>query len=72
MVELERRFRAAGVKQVQLEAAVKNMVAIAFYERLGYRTVARLANYYGPGLHAWKMEKALDGTANPQQEPRIS
>jgi ribosomal protein S18 acetylase RimI-like enzyme len=72
MVELERRFRAAGVKQVQLESAVTNMVAIAFYQRLGYRMVAHLANYYGPGLHAWKMEKALDGTANPQQEPRIS
>jgi ribosomal protein S18 acetylase RimI-like enzyme len=72
MVELERRFRAAGVKQVHLETAVTNLVAIAFYQRLGYRTVARLANYYGPGLHAWKMEKALEGPANPQQEPCIS
>jgi ribosomal-protein-alanine N-acetyltransferase len=61
MVELERRFRAAGVTQVALETAVTNTTAIAFYQRLGYRTVARLTDYYGPGLHAWKMEKALTG-----------
>jgi ribosomal protein S18 acetylase RimI-like enzyme len=39
---------------------VTNMAAIAFYERLGYRKVERLRGYYGPGLHAWAMEKALD------------
>lgn len=72
MVELERRFRVAGVKQVHLETAVTNVAAIVFYQRLGYRMVAHLADYYGPGLHAWEMEKALEGTANPQQEPCIS
>jgi ribosomal-protein-alanine N-acetyltransferase len=60
--ELERRFRAAGVKRVQLEAAVGNKSAIAFYEHLGYRKVAHLDRYYGPGLHAWKMAKTLDDT----------
>jgi ribosomal protein S18 acetylase RimI-like enzyme len=44
---------------MRLEVAVDNAVAIAFYERHGYRTVARLADYYGPGLDAWRMEKAL-------------
>lgn len=63
MVELERRFRAAGVTRMQLETATTNVVAIDFYERLGYRKVARLPGYYGPGLHAWKMEKALAGAA---------
>lgn len=63
MVELERRFRAAGVRRVQLETAATNTIAIGFYERLGYRTVAQLPSYYGPGLHAWSMQKALDGSA---------
>jgi ribosomal protein S18 acetylase RimI-like enzyme len=47
---------------VQLEAAVGNKSAIAFYEHLGYRKVAHLDRYYGPGLHAWKMAKTLDDT----------
>ena len=63
MVELEARFRAAGVQRVQLETAATNTIAIGFYERLDYRKVAHLPSYYGPGLHAWKMEKALDGSA---------
>jgi ribosomal-protein-alanine N-acetyltransferase len=61
MVELEGRFHVAGVRRVQLETAITNAIAIGFYERLGYRRVARLRGYYGSGLHAWKMEKALDG-----------
>ena len=59
--ELERRFQVAGVKRVQLETAVANSTAIAYYQRLGYRKVAHLERYYGRGLHAWKMAKTLDG-----------
>jgi ribosomal-protein-alanine N-acetyltransferase len=70
LVELEGRFRAAGVKRVQLETAVTNTIAIGFYERLGYRKVGRLRSYYGPGLHAWKMEKPLDGAACPRAPKR--
>jgi ribosomal-protein-alanine N-acetyltransferase len=69
LVELERRFRAAGVKRVQLETAVTNGTAIAFYERLGYRKVSYLDRYYGPGLHAWKMAKTLDGTGQRTTTP---
>jgi ribosomal-protein-alanine N-acetyltransferase len=63
LAELERRFRAAGVERVRLEAAVTNVVAIRFYEHLGYRKVVQLRSYYGPGLHAWSMQKVLDGSA---------
>jgi ribosomal-protein-alanine N-acetyltransferase len=52
--------RRQGVGR-RLLAEVANTSAIAFYERLGYRKVARLAGYYGPRLHAWAMEKALTG-----------
>jgi ribosomal-protein-alanine N-acetyltransferase len=57
--EFERRLRDAGVTRVQLETAIANKTAIAFYERLGYRRVARLEGYYGPGQPAWRMAKAL-------------
>jgi ribosomal-protein-alanine N-acetyltransferase len=67
MAELEGRFRIAGVPLVQLETAVTNTPAIRFYERLGYRKVAQLRSYYGPGLHAWRMQKALE-TAAPGVE----
>lgn len=63
LVELERRFRASGVERIELEVAVENTPAIAFYQRLGYQKVADLAGYYGPGQHAWKMAKALGGIA---------
>jgi ribosomal-protein-alanine N-acetyltransferase len=61
MLELEARFREAGVERMQLETAATNTAAIAFYERLGYRKVAHLRGYYGPGLDAWKMQKTLEG-----------
>jgi ribosomal-protein-alanine N-acetyltransferase len=61
--EVERRFREAGVTRVQLETAVANRTAIEFYERLGYRRVARLEGYYSPGQPAWRMTKALVSAA---------
>ena len=67
LAALESRFRAAGVTRVQLEVAIVNTTATAFYESLGYRKVAHLASYYGRGLHAWKMAKALDGPARPER-----
>ena len=59
LARLEERFRAQGVRRIGLEVAVDNAVAIAFYERHGYRTGGRIADYYGPGLDAWQMEKVL-------------
>jgi hypothetical protein len=40
-----------------------------YYERLGYQKVAHLDRYYGPGLHAWRMAKTLDGTGQPPTAP---
>jgi ribosomal-protein-alanine N-acetyltransferase len=70
LAELEARFRAAGVTRARLETAVDNAAAIAFYERLGYRKVAFLSRYYGPGSHAWEMEKVLhDGGLSARLDP---
>jgi ribosomal-protein-alanine N-acetyltransferase len=71
MVELERRFRAAGVTRMRLETAATNAIAIGFYERLGYRKVARLRSYYGPGLDAWSMERAL-GSRRGERENKTA
>jgi ribosomal-protein-alanine N-acetyltransferase len=71
MVELEGRFRAAGITRVELETAVTNTPAIRFYERLGFWKVAQLRSYYGPGLHAWRMQKTLE-TAQPGPETEMA
>jgi ribosomal-protein-alanine N-acetyltransferase len=43
---LEAPARAGGLAVVWLEVRASRTDAIAFYERLGYRTVARLDRYY--------------------------
>jgi len=69
LVELERRLGAAGATRVELETAVGNRTAIVFYESLGYRKVAHLDGYYGPGLHAWRMAKRLGNPARAWPSP---
>jgi ribosomal protein S18 acetylase RimI-like enzyme len=71
LVELEGRFRAAGVRRVRLETAVTNTSAIAFYEGLGYQKVAHLAGYYGPGMHAWRMQKPLPPSGDSPATGRV-
>lgn len=44
---LEASACAAGIGRIQLEARDTNEAARAFYARLGYREVQRLAGYYG-------------------------
>ena len=65
LTELEGRFRDIGVRRMRLETAIDNAAAIAFHERLGYKKVAHLPDYYGSGLHAWEMEKVLAPTGGP-------
>jgi ribosomal-protein-alanine N-acetyltransferase len=69
MLELEARFRARGVTRMRLEVAATNRVAIALYQRLGYRKVEVLRAYYGRGLDAWTMEKALGEPATGRCRP---
>ena len=44
-----------GAREISLEVDVTNAGAIAFYERFGFRTVARLPGYYGCGRDAFEM-----------------
>jgi [ribosomal protein S18]-alanine N-acetyltransferase len=58
--ELLSRLAASGSSRTLLEVDVRNSGAIEFYRREGFRQVRRLASYYGRGLDAFEMEKALD------------
>jgi ribosomal-protein-alanine N-acetyltransferase len=57
--ELLARLIGAGATRGRLEVSTENAGAIAFYEKLGFQTTHRLPDYYGPGRHAYEMEKPL-------------
>jgi [ribosomal protein S18]-alanine N-acetyltransferase len=48
-----------GCRALRLEVRVDNAVAIALYERAGYRRIGRYAGYYEDGADAWRYEKSL-------------
>ncbi len=55
-------LRSRGARCAGLEVGVDNVPAIALYESFGFRKVARLTDYYGPGSDGWKMELCLSTT----------
>jgi ribosomal protein S18 acetylase RimI-like enzyme len=58
--EAERRIARRGAVQIELETAVNNTAAIAFWKRHGYQTRGILQNYYPGGLNAYAMMKPLE------------
>jgi ribosomal protein S18 acetylase RimI-like enzyme len=59
----EARMKRRGVGEVWLETATDNEAAIAFWEKHGYRSRGRLANYYPDGVDAFAMCKLLADSA---------
>lgn len=59
LVTAERAMEQAGVRHIELETAVHNAPAIAFWTHHGYRIVGRLPHYYGDGSDAYLMAKLL-------------
>lgn len=55
----EDRLRTARCVAVELETAVDNASALAFYKRRGYSVIARYPRYYANGVDALVLEKAL-------------
>jgi ribosomal-protein-alanine N-acetyltransferase len=47
MLEIESIFREKGARECRLEARLGNVAALKLYERLGYKKIAVLKNYYG-------------------------
>ena len=59
MAEAHRRLKRIGVERVLLETSVENAPAIAFYAKLGYKTLRRLPRYYLGKIDAYLMAKDL-------------
>lgn len=62
MQTAEREARARGCAQVRLEVSTRNIGAIEFYRRLGYRTDGVLYGYYSWGEDAYSMTRSLAET----------
>lgn len=56
--EIEKTFKDKGVKICYLEVQENNFVALSLYQKLGYKKVGRLENYYG-NAHGIRLRKAL-------------
>ncbi|BFH72482.1 ribosomal protein S18-alanine N-acetyltransferase [Sulfurisphaera javensis] len=61
LMELERKFREYKCTYSYLEVNYKNIAAIQFYNKLGYKVVKLQKNYYGKGKHAFIMVKSFIG-----------
>ncbi|HXM97691.1 MAG TPA: N-acetyltransferase [Candidatus Dormibacteraeota bacterium] len=62
VLEMEKHFHYQKVRTVLLETSVENSAGIAFWERHGYRTEARLQRYYLNRIDAYEMRKLLPGS----------
>ncbi|HYL62979.1 MAG TPA: N-acetyltransferase [Candidatus Methylomirabilis sp.] len=59
LAESERNLALRGVRNVLLETAIDNDVAVAFWKQHGYRVAAVLKRYYLGRLDALEMRKIL-------------
>jgi [ribosomal protein S18]-alanine N-acetyltransferase len=55
----EQEAAKQGAPRMVLETATTNKAAIALWKKHGYREIATIAGYYGPGLDAFEMHKTL-------------
>jgi len=55
----EERLHAAACRSVELETAVDNSAALAFYKRHQYSVVKTIPRYYTNGVDAFVLEKEL-------------
>jgi [ribosomal protein S18]-alanine N-acetyltransferase len=60
----EARLAREGVTTIEIETAVNNPAAIAFWNKHGYLSRGILKNYYPGGLSAYAMIKPLSATAS--------
>lgn len=57
--EIEQQMAAAGVRMVELETAMNNPSAVAFWKKHGYRPVAIHPRYYKNRIDAYRMVKEI-------------
>ncbi len=51
-----------GVKVLSLEVRQDNTAAVALYESMGFESLYQLTDYYGSGVHGWRMATPLPAT----------
>jgi len=56
--KIEKTLKDKGIKICYLEVRENNFVALSLYQKLGYKRVGRLENYYG-NAHGIRLRKAL-------------
>ncbi|MGQ9529832.1 MAG: ribosomal protein S18-alanine N-acetyltransferase [Candidatus Bathycorpusculaceae bacterium] len=56
--EIEKIFMEKGVKSCRLEVREDNIAALRLYQKLGYKRVTKLMNYYG-NAHGVYLKKEL-------------
>jgi ribosomal-protein-alanine acetyltransferase len=56
--EIEEIFKRKGVKACRLEVREDNAAALSLYQKLGYKKIAKLKNYYG-NAHGIYLKKDL-------------
>lgn len=75
MAQAEKSFAKAGCTHVELEAAIDNADALAFYEKLGYIRVGAIPRYYLNRIDALVLKKSLKAsraTAEPAPPDSVS
>lgn len=58
MIEIEEILRQKGAQESRLEVREGNLAALSLYEKLGYRQISLLENYYG-SAHGRYLKKPL-------------
>ena len=66
MREMLEQLRRRGVRRVYLEVEATNAPAVSLYERLGFRGIGTLPDYYGEGRHGLHMMCEVTAPATSQ------
>jgi ribosomal-protein-alanine acetyltransferase len=56
--EIEKIFKEKGSRECRLEVREDNIAALGLYQKLGYKKIAKLQNYYG-NAHGIYLKKDL-------------
>src|SRR5207245_5818505 len=64
--------RERGLLTIRLEVSTKNLVAIEFYRRLGYRTDGVLYGYYSWGEDAYSVHQPIAPTPSSEAAPTLT
>lgn len=59
MKEILKQFKKANLKFVCLEVRISNKAAQLFYEKLGFKKIGVIENYYEDGESAFLMEREI-------------